>query len=181
MRGHLTRVKDKLETSKNSSVVYKITCSCERVYIGETVRRLEQRITEHKDACKKGKERKSALAEHSWQHQHPILWNQATIIDRAQGIKQLRIKEALHIFLTPEDQHFNRDVGLELPTCWKSILYNKRKCSRSSGKGSSTQWPPLYISNPQAIAFSHKQVYFISIFTPSFNLNLSKHGGFFWS
>ena len=30
---------------------------------------------------------------------------------------ELTVKEALHIHLTPEDQRFNRHVGLELPGC----------------------------------------------------------------
>ena len=34
------------------------------MYIGETTRRLEQRISEHQDACRKGEEKKSAVAEH---------------------------------------------------------------------------------------------------------------------
>ena len=37
-------------------------------------------------------------------------------------IRETCMKEALHIHLTPEDQRFNRDVGLELPGCWVSTL-----------------------------------------------------------
>ena len=40
------------------------------------------------------------------------------MIDRASRFGELRVKEALHIHLTPEDQRFNRDVGLELPGCF---------------------------------------------------------------
>ena len=141
LRGHLTKVKDRMDIAMNSSIVYKIPCSCGRIYIGETIRRLEQRILEHKDACKKGDERKSAIAEHCWQNQHPILWNEVSIIDRAQGVKELRVKEAIHIYMTPQHQYFNRDVGLELPTCWKTILNKIVIASRSSGKGSSALGP----------------------------------------
>ena len=34
------------------------------------------------------------------------------MLDRASRFGELRVKEALHIHLTPEDQRFNRDVGL---------------------------------------------------------------------
>ena len=34
-----------------------------KVYIGETTRRLEQRMKEHQDACKRGDEKVSAIAE----------------------------------------------------------------------------------------------------------------------
>ena len=52
---------------------------------------------------------------------------------RAQGSscylagKELLLKEALHISLTSEEQHFNRDVGLELQGCWVSTLKALRK------------------------------------------------------
>ena len=58
------------------------------------------------------------------------------MIDRASRFGELRVKEALHIHLTP-DQRFNRDVGLELPGCWVSTL--KTLCVKSRppliGKG----------------------------------------------
>ena len=85
------------------------------MYIGETTRRLEQRISEHQGACRKGEEEKKK--EH-----HPIRWQETSVIDRASRFGELRVKKALHIHLTPEDQRFNRDVGLELPGCWVSTL-----------------------------------------------------------
>ena len=53
LQSHLMRVKDRVLTSMKSNVVYRVPCSCGKVYAGETVRRLETRIKEHKDACKK--------------------------------------------------------------------------------------------------------------------------------
>jgi len=53
-------------------VVYRIPYSCGEAYIGETVRRLEARVKEHRDACQKGALEKSALAEHAWMSHHPI-------------------------------------------------------------------------------------------------------------
>ena len=75
-------------------------------------------------ACRKGEEKKSAVAEHAWKEHHPIRWQETSVhvIDRASRFGELRVKEALHIHLTPEDQRFNRDVGLELPGCWISTL-----------------------------------------------------------
>ncbi len=71
LRSHLTKVKDTTITTE-LSIVYSIPCSCRKVYIGETTRRLEQRVKEHQDACKRGAEKVSAIAEHVWQHHHPI-------------------------------------------------------------------------------------------------------------
>ena len=50
LRGILTKVKDPLQTTKQSNVVYEVPCTCGKVYIGETKRRLETRLKEHKDA-----------------------------------------------------------------------------------------------------------------------------------
>ena len=43
--------------------VYQIPYSFGQVYIGETIRRLETRLKEHKSACSKGQLEKSAVAE----------------------------------------------------------------------------------------------------------------------
>ena len=61
----LTKVKDALPMEKQSKVVYRIPCSCGRVYIGETKRKLETRLKEHQDACQKGALEKSAVTEHT--------------------------------------------------------------------------------------------------------------------
>jgi len=54
-----------------------------------------------------------AIAEQAWKEHHPIHWHNARILDRANKIRELKVKEALHI-QTPEEHRFNRDVGLEL-------------------------------------------------------------------
>ena len=120
IRSMLTRVKDTLGMEKRSKVVYQIPCSCGKKYIGETVRRLETRMKEHRDACQKGALEKSALAEHAWQNHHPIKWEEATVIDQARTNKELLLKEAIHIRL--QHSQLNRDGGLELPGCWVAAL-----------------------------------------------------------
>ncbi len=47
LRSRLTKVKDTIPITTESSIVYSIPCSCGKVYIGETTRRLEQRVKEH--------------------------------------------------------------------------------------------------------------------------------------
>ena len=54
------------------------------------------------------------------------------VVDRASKNCELKIKEVLHIQMTPNNE-FNRDIGLELPGCWLSMLcanhppgYNKQ-------------------------------------------------------
>ena len=86
------------------------------------MRRLETRLKEHKEACLRGEQEKSAVADHAWSNHHPILWKEASVVDQARTRKELLLKEALHIGLTSEEQRFNRDVGLELQGCWVSML-----------------------------------------------------------
>ena len=63
---------------------------------------------------------KSAVAEHcAWENQHPINW-ETTVLDHDRG-KELLVKEALHIQMTPSEERFNRDGGLEVPGCWISL------------------------------------------------------------
>ncbi len=57
-----------------------------------------------------------------WQQHHPIKWEEVRVVDRASKNRELKIKEALHIQMTPGNK-FNRDIGLELPGCWQSMLH----------------------------------------------------------
>ena len=50
-------------------------------YLGETTRMLEQRVKEHQDACKRGDEKVSAIAEHAWQQHHPIKWEEVRVAE----------------------------------------------------------------------------------------------------
>ena len=47
----LTEVKDSLPVEKQVNVVYEVQCTCGKVYIGETKKRLGTRLKEHKEAC----------------------------------------------------------------------------------------------------------------------------------
>ena len=101
IRSLLTRVKDPLPKEKLAGVVYQIPCQCGKVYVGETQRRLETRVKEHRDACNKGDTGKSAIAEHQWDQQHQVNWEDTRVLDRASRPVQLRVKEALYIQKTP--------------------------------------------------------------------------------
>ncbi len=52
----------------------------------------------------------------------PIKWEEVRVVDRASKNRELKIKEALHIQMTPDNNKFNRGIGLELPGCWLSML-----------------------------------------------------------
>ena len=122
LRSLLTRVKDPLPKEKLAGVVYQIPCQCGKVYVGETQRRLETWVKEHRDACNKGHTGKSAIAEHQWDQQHQENWEDTRVLDRAARPVQLMVKEALHIQKTPANNRLNRDGGYELPGCWIATM-----------------------------------------------------------
>ena len=47
-----------------------------------------------------------AYMEHTWEHHHPIHWEETTILDHGRG-QELLVKEALHIQMTPVEERFN--------------------------------------------------------------------------
>ena len=94
----------------------KVVYSVLQVLYWVTIRKLGTRIAEYKEACSRGEWEESAIAE------HPIESEDTRIIDRASRRMEVDIKEALHIGLTPSEDHMNRDVGSELPGCWVSTI-----------------------------------------------------------
>ena len=76
----LTKAKDHLPIDKQSNVVYEVPCTCGKVYIGKTKRRLGTRIKVQKDTCVKSLTDKSAIAEHAWTNDHSINWAETKIL-----------------------------------------------------------------------------------------------------
>ena len=57
LKRQLVRVKQKMPKEKKKEVVYQVPCEdCPKVYIGETKITLKMKISEHKQAVKKGDE-----------------------------------------------------------------------------------------------------------------------------
>ena len=103
LRRLLTKVKDPLPVTKQSNVVYEVPCTCSKVYIGETKRKLETRLKEHRDACVKCLTNKSVIDEHAWADDHPINWTEGRVLQRASPTMELVMKEELSIRTTPEN------------------------------------------------------------------------------
>ena len=54
---------------------------------------------------------------------------ESTVLDRSKG-QELLLKEALHIQMTPLEERFNQDGGLEVPGCWITVM--RRQGGRSN-------------------------------------------------
>ena len=80
LRQLLTNVKDKDEPNDRQGAVYKIKCcDCQAIYIGETGRNLNTRLTEHKRATRNG-DLNNNIAEHHLQTNHRIDWDSAECV-----------------------------------------------------------------------------------------------------
>ena len=122
---------------KQANIVYEVPCTCGKVYIGETTRRLGTRLKEHKDVCIKGFTDKSAIAEHAWTPEdHPIRWDDTRILQHASRTMELVVKEATCIRTTPESSHFNHDGGYDIPDYWIATLKGGIRAGRNHSTAS---------------------------------------------
>ena len=105
----LFRYKDSQQLLHTAGVVYKLTCSCGKSYIGQTKRNLKVRLKEHKPDFGTDSEVSRHLHEHP---EHTINYNQPEILDKSSHTLKLKIKETLYTNkLQPE---LNND-GQSLP------------------------------------------------------------------
>ena len=112
LRQLLTRPKDRVPEKELSGVVYQVPCAgCPATYVGQTGRRLDQRLTEHRRAMKSGQAATSALAEHAWGAHHPVDWDNVKVLDH-----QPHLHQRLRIYIRSQVRPLNRDKG--------SMLYN---------------------------------------------------------
>ncbi len=79
-------------------VIYKLDCNeCEMAYVGETGRRLVQRVKEHKRACRPQSQEKSAIAKHCKEFGHTFDENNVQILDSARYRYVRKLKESFYI------------------------------------------------------------------------------------
>ena len=114
------KVKQKMPKEKKE-VVYQVPCKdCRKVYIGEAKRRsLKVRISEHKQAVKKGDE-KNGIAVHAHTTNHNIDWEGAWVHGTARGFWERRTVEAIQIRAEPHTM--NLDCGPHLSPAWYPIV-----------------------------------------------------------
>ena len=73
-----------------------IVNECDSVYLGETGRTLEKRLSEHKGAVKRN-DTKNGIAVHAWKTQHKVDWESATVKQVETSYAGRRTIEAIHI------------------------------------------------------------------------------------
>jgi len=112
--------------SSSGECVYKVPCAkCDKIYVGETGRKLGVQLQEHRTEVEFKTKRaftrsqcsstsaeynKSALIDHALQENHAINWSNALVIDREPDRATRWIKEAVHICKDGQ-QAMNREEG----------------------------------------------------------------------
>jgi len=110
LRHLLVRPKDRIPVNETTGVVYQVPCaSCPATYVGQTGRRLDQWLRDHRRAVESGDCANSALAEHAWGHHHPVDWCNTEVLDHHPDIHQRLVLESVHI--RSQSDPLNRDNG----------------------------------------------------------------------
>ena len=95
------------------------------MYIGETSRTLEKRLSEHKNVVKKH-DSNNVIAAHAWTNQHKVDWKATKTREMEGNYWKRRVLEALHIH---QQQHTsNLDCGLAINPSWLPLV-DKPACS----------------------------------------------------
>ena len=113
-------VKNNLSNHRSSAGVYAIPCNdCNKCYIGESGRGLQTRKKEHIAACKSGNSY-NAIAKHTWDLDHRIDFQGASLIYKCQERNIRRVVEGALISLnntfennkglTKDDNHVNEII-----------------------------------------------------------------------
>jgi len=96
--GRIIKVqKDILPIKCNKNIVYKLSCkNCDAIYVGQTKRKLNTRITEHKNDINKKTGKHSMITEHNLNKNHEFDWD-PEILDREKYYYRRLISETINI------------------------------------------------------------------------------------
>ena len=110
LRQVLSHPKDPVPDLLRQSVVYRILCaSCNSSYIGQTGRKLFQRLDKHKRAVRQVDFNSSALAEHAWTCDHAVDWTNVKVLSNPRDYTTRMLEEA--VFIRQTRDTLNRDCG----------------------------------------------------------------------
>ena len=123
-------LKSKLQTNpfkchSTCGVVYKITCSCCKTYVGETGRTIEERIKEHQADVnnKKSVEKITGLSQHLRESRHTPNWKEIEILARENNIVKRKFKESVAISQEKKDNLLNKKEERKvISEIWSAII-----------------------------------------------------------
>jgi hypothetical protein len=119
LRGTLMKTGPLSDAQQTKQCVYSIPCDCGRCYIGETGIPLEVRIKEHKYNLTHILLAKSKLAQHAYEEDHKICWNEAKVLQIESNITYRKYKESAHMSLL--DHPINQPT-LDISPIWTPVI-----------------------------------------------------------
>jgi predicted GIY-YIG superfamily endonuclease len=97
LRNSLIKTRPNTDPQRTAKCVYSIPCECGRSYTGETGRPLAVRLREHKHNFKEGLIEKSKLAQHAYEEDHKVIWDEARVLEVESNSRYRKYKESAHI------------------------------------------------------------------------------------
>jgi hypothetical protein len=118
-RGTLRETGPVRDAQQTKQCVYSIPRDCGRCYTGETSRRLEARIKEHKYNLTQGLVEKSKLPQHACEEGHKICWKEEKVLQIEPNTTYRKYKESAHMSLV---DHPISQPSLDISPIWTPAI-----------------------------------------------------------
>ena len=127
-----SNMKDKIPISKQSNIVYKLTCDCGSHYIGQSKQHLSKRLQQHQASLRRMSSGRlqtgesTGITQHMAEHpDHTILFDDVTIVEKESNYLKRLFKEALNIQKTQDTMNLQKDVQDHIVTILYSNVISK--------------------------------------------------------
>ncbi len=104
-------LKDPTTLEFSSSVIYEVSCICNKKYIGETCQYLKRRVGRHRSDATGDNDSISALSQHMRESGHRPSLQHTKILHAEENLDRRRILESIYITQTSNTLNYNTDYN----------------------------------------------------------------------